>query len=259
MLPIVKDKPFTPSRRVSSVYVAPCRKPSRNCPEGNHTHNFGSPNGSGWLERKASGYLVYHTPWTAKYRLYKPPSEPKPRIETADETLTRLRKVKADARYAEDAGTAATDGMKVESTNGHWALCVPGDGNGKSCVFSEALKGSYQTCVIIDPEFHLILKRASITAGEFDQVSLQYADGELTVTSAESTPIGTGGYVLASFEETTSCLDPGEWKVVLDWRYLEPVFGSWPIRIKIKDDGTLVILEPLTQEWQFVLATLRAR
>ncbi len=114
-LPVVVGKPYKPRQsRVNERWeeVEPYRR-----------------NGTGWLERKASGEIVYHTPWLKTIK----PFEMKPlkaRVETSAKALVRLKKELVTAnehkRYMTDDKHA--NGFKMTATNGHWALMERADG-----------------------------------------------------------------------------------------------------------------------------------
>ena len=128
-LPLVKGSPkvMKHTNRVSYSNKLECKHVPQ-CTTGNGVCSYLGQAGAGKLERKASGELVYHTPWLRKPARFAM-VEPKARVEDSTKALKRLR---AEFQQANDSPSCVravseryhAQGYELEATNGHWALMV---------------------------------------------------------------------------------------------------------------------------------------
>jgi hypothetical protein len=277
----IVGKPFMPKRNIKpwteerdctdSECKAPCF--CTDMPRGHfqrdhtdrvHSHNVTvepSRNGSGWLERKADGELVYHTPWTAKPKPFSlPPYQA--RIETTGKALERMRKEctaaalkEAKAAQESQAGKACPDGFRIVATNGHWALLEKGEGTGKPLDWLGSLKGC-SMAVIETPEFWHAVQRARVMADERSQMAQIRADllGHMWLYSSNSdSDFDAGDFV----ERIPTIQCDREWQVGLNCKYLEIPLGSWPITVWVKDSESQVVFEAKNRSWRFVIMPMR--
>ena len=277
-----------------SEYRLPCKRPgcitddhNVETAENNHSHSHLSSPGSGKLERKANGDLVYHAPWQTAYaktltrrtRTFKSP-ELKARVDkTSAAAIERIAAdiTTDDVRATGQNGRAACAGYEVRATDGHRALLIPGPGRSSKDeqplawlgslerpkrTFSEFEQDKESACyglaaVIDDKEFHLALQRAMVMLdGRKDRnhtVELfgRRPTGTLTVHSANS-DIGTfDGDVQVTLTESL-------W-FAADLYYLEVVCGQWPLHVWFKDDESAIVFEPADKSWRYVLMPIRGK
>lgn len=271
-LPIIKDKAFTPARNTKHGVPREIECDSNSCAQAKpHTHEQTTGNGAGWLERKASGEIIYHTPWL---RPHKPFTMPllKPRVETEAKGLARIRKA-----YVSDPGMATqlgrgTGGYGTIATNGHWALLE----RGKQTHFANPIdflapSRQHKAVRIVNPEFQLALKRADVMADELYRVVLMWGNRDsLTVYSEHKPDKYTvdkkgkrvempKGNDLGSFDETLvdGIEAEREWQIALNVDYIEPLLGTWPLTMWIKDAESNLVFEPADKSWRFVLMGIR--
>ena len=246
-------------------------------------------NGSGWLERKANGELVYHTPWLKKskpFRETKSIAEPKARIETPTKALARMRKECVTPEYClKRVGKTCPDGFQLTATNGHWALLEP---TGKGTVAKPDmanignLKG-YHASFIDSPEFFLALNRAKVMASDTSRtVHLIGEKGMIHLYSSHSLGLVFSGHACllvgipsgsgepkghrgnndaGDFQQSVKAVVTKPWKAAMDYTYLETALGVWPLTVWVKDDESAesaVIFEPASREWRFVVMPMRA-
>ncbi len=211
--------------------------------------------GSGWLERKANGEIIYHTPWIVKRKPFTMPAL-KPRVESAGKVLERLKKdieksiSKLDTldmeKCRQRAGQAAAEGWRIVVTDGHRALLEPADaGQG---AYPAGSTTDYSYAVIENMEFHLTVKRALVMAGKYNAVQLACQSGVLAVSSSDE----EGG-----FDETMDIMATGDWHIALNGTYLEPVLGVWPLSMWVKDSKSAVVFEPDDSTWRYVVMPLQ--
>ena len=275
-LPVIAGQPYTPKRNVRPwSEEVECENPADcqehcYCSNGptarhkyadhprphKHTLMHSSPkNGSGWLERKSSGEVVYHAPWIKTYRPFKMP-ELKSRIETPEKTLARLRKEcttpEADIRHI---GRHTESGYVMTATNGHWALLEHGIGSAdKKPITSTCLDitKDHHVSVIASPEFYLLVKRASLMAGPSQLVTL-FGDQDTQLITAYSDRLMM--YSISEhgdFLETLPAVITQSFRVALAWHYLEMPLGTWPISMWVKDENSPVVFTT-GKSWRFVL------
>lgn len=282
-LPVIVGKPYKPARNIKPYQVeVTCAKgeacketcwctDSREFGKCKHTHGdharldgtihthkrtiIAPGNGSGWLERKASGEIIYHAPWLKSptpfaQSIAAKQLNPKPRLETSAKALIRLRKDclgHTDVRYT---GRAASGGYKIAATNGHWALLEPGAGTEPATHYIGNLKG-YHPVQLHDPELFNALERASLASPERSKsVTLMMLDADHVAVYAQDPDFG-------EFMETVGCKSEHAWAFNVDWTYLEMPLGCWPLTLWFKDHNSAVVFEPADQAWRFVLMPMR--
>src|SRR5262245_50302735 len=201
-------------------------------------------NGAGWLERKANGEVVYHTPWIKNRRPFAMP-DVRARQETAEKALARLKKeytMDADAARScvEQVGRNVADGYYVVATNGHWALLEKGEGNNpaKGSEWLGATKG-YFKIVLDNPELHNAIKRAKTMMNERSKaiglIGLTDTIGVYSECDAGEFTETVGENVYGSI----TMVRP--WHTQLSYEYIEPLLGYWPMAMWFKDEKSAVV------------------
>lgn len=249
-LPIVTGQP----RKIKGAvkYNAPdstwnCNRSECKDGPGAHTHHQTVNNGSGWLERKASGEIVYHTPWLRKFK----PFELKPlktRQETSQAALVRMRKecvssVEWERQLEMHMGA---QGFVMTATDGHWALLEPGDVKTHKDFLGVTPK--HKRHVLHDPEFYLALARAAVMANERSKTVQFVADAvrQEIVLYAEDSDVG-------DMTETVPAQLSTNWRIALNHEYLVMVLGSWPLTMYVRDEDSLIVFEAHDRSWRFVI------
>lgn len=262
MLPTITGHPKTQHHSVKgySTRQLPCINPT--CTENTepHSHDYLGGQGSGYLERKANGDIVYHTPWlTAAKR--KPFSMPplKARVDkdsskAFERIQGRVEKTAGTQSYTKGQpakGRTCTKGWELVTTDGERALIIPGDGTGEPMASIGDIKG-YQRTTIADPEFQLAVKRAAVMAHpRTNTVMLTCKAGTLTLESQDPD--------CGSFDETLSVVGKSSaWRVALNVDFIEPLLGTWPLTVWVKDKDSAVVFEPQDKSWRYVVMPMRA-
>ena len=252
-LPLIVGQPFIPRRNIKP-WFADLACTGEGCARSEpHTHwkqvKPDVENGSGWLERKASGEVVYHTPWTKLHKPFKMVN-PKARVETSVKALERLKKeFLSDPGHAQYLGRSDGKGYVMTATTGDWALMELGEGKGDLIPFLAPSEGHGSTW-IGDPEFHNAVKRASIMADErTNAIHLLAENGVITLSSTDPD--------VGNFSETLPASVSKSWQASFNVDYLEPVLGVWPLRVWVKDGESPVMFEPADGSWRFVIMPLR--
>ena len=269
-LPVITGKPFTPKRNPREYWTfQKCHKTDCTDTTPDHFHEELSSsktdsltNGSGWLERKASGELVYHTPWTRKPAPFRPQAL-KPRIETALKTLARLKKeCVTPGCYETHIGKTCADGFVMTATNGHWAILEQAFAEGKPDDWLGNTKG-YHAAFLDNAELDLALKRAVMMADEksrtvymIGEMDTKTGKGKVWLHSMCSSPVR--GEVSGDFTEPVPATVTKPFTAAVDWTYLEVVLGCWPLTLWVKDDKSQLIFEPAGREWRFVVMPMWA-
>lgn len=228
--------------------------------KGAHTHKQSAgPDGSGWLERKASGEIVYHTPWTRTPKKFSESVSAralKPRIETPANALIRMRKAcaRSGMEIPGHAGRRIGKGWRVASMNGHWALIEPGIGKEPHMDWMSTDKpgSEYIACKWSNPELWLAIQRAAVMSGASQAVRLVGDEGEVRVYLRDRVDY----YDQGEFMEVVNM--PGNrarWDIMLDWKYLDIALGCWPVTFKWKDDESMIELS--TDAWKFLIMPMR--
>jgi hypothetical protein len=286
-LPLIVGKPFVPKKvikayeRLDREYKckdvgcakAECReaRATGQVPSGmpsmvTHTQQVGDKHGghgSGWLERKANGEIVYHTPWTKKHVPFRDTREaknltPKPRIETSEKALVRLRKEctkkMVEPRCISTVGRDCGDGYVLVATNGHWALLEPKAQNtgligiGTSSMFGDVSKSIPNK--LYDPELYCAVERAAVMADERSKtVNVCGLVDTIALYSSDS--------AVGDFVETVDCQVTAAFSFACDHDYLLMVLGCWPLTMYYRDEESAVVFEPLDKSWRFVLMPMR--
>ena len=252
-LPLIVGQPFIPQRNIKPWFVdLACT--GEGCARSEpHTHwkevEPNVKNGSGWLERKASGEVIYHTPWTKRHKPFKMVN-PKARVETSAKALERLKKeFLSDPNHARHLGRSDGKGYVMTATIGHWALMEPGEGKGDLMPFLAPSEGHGSTW-IEDPEFHNAVKRASIMADKrTNAIRLLAENGVITLSSTDPD--------VGDFSETLPASVSKAWQASFNVKYLEPILGAWPLTIWAKDEESPMMFEPSNGSWRFVLMSMR--
>ena len=292
-LPLIKGKPYTPKRTIKpwfeeyectgifepAQYTTNARDCTRNCtricfcknqPSAQHTYTHGTceththskrieppRNGSGWLERKASGEIVYHTPWLKKSKpfreTWKSIAEPKARIETPAKALSRMRKecvTPDDVKARGVLDKVTPQGYFIAATNGHWALMERWNSKGKEYGCLDIAEKAHNTTVE-SSEFYNALQRAAVMANDRSRMVVLIAENDsITLYSADSD--------YGAFVETIPAKVSKPWRAAVDWTYLEMALGVWPLTFWIKDEESALVLEPWSKEYRFVLMPMHS-
>jgi hypothetical protein len=253
-LPPIEGQPYTPKRNIKPHAIdVPCTNPEESCGPEPHTHrqwigkdNDRIRNGSGWLERKASGEIVYHTPWLTKHAPFKL-QNPKPRVETPAKTLARLKKeCVTPIELKKYIGIGDGDEYVMTQTNGHWALLEPGQQKKETKEFL-SITGNHWLTALDDPELYCAVQRAKTMIDERKPfVDLFNDSKELTLHSSSDA---------GDFTESVQSSLGLTWRLTLDLQYLTMPLGSWPMLIWVEDGNSEspVIFEPVDGLWRFVL------
>jgi DNA polymerase III sliding clamp (beta) subunit (PCNA family) len=211
--------------------------------------------GSGYLERKSSGELVYHTPWLKKPAPFKLAAV-KANQETPEKAFARLLKAfKTDdtSKHCMSViGADCGDGFKIAATNGHWAICEKGQGS--SSTHSVASAKDHKRVLLTNSELHNAVKRAETAADKRSHyvglVGLETGIGVYASTSDE-----------VEFTEIVDGPAGSDWHFGVNVEYLEPVLGVWPMALyvhKKEPDSYAIMLEPADNpQWRFVLMPYR--
>lgn len=259
MLETIVGKPYTPKRNLKHgvPVMEVCESKYEGCVnQGEHSHETQTNppvNGTGWLERKASGDIVYHTPWMKAHKSFtmKPL---KARTEASAKSFDRMKKECAeqtkDNKHAAMTGRPCADGYKLVNTNGHWALLERGEGVGQPMAFIGDLKG-YRATFLDNPEFYLAIQRAAIAAA-LNQVQIRASAErqEITITSKSEG---------CEFDETLRATVTTNWTLAINCEYLTTALGSWPLTLWVKDTDSAVVLEPASREWRFVIMLMKIK
>jgi hypothetical protein len=219
--------------------------------------------GSGWLERKANGALVYHAPWLRKPAPFTM-TEPKARVETEARALVRLKK---ECLTPDDLGGRGTRGLGkfhaqgyvMTSTNGHWALLEYRDMGTLPKSDEQAylrISKDHKPVKLDNPELHNAIKRAK-TMMDTRSRAIGLVSLSIGLVGVHSSDSDAGEFTETVEEKIKGNLTSKLWGVTLDYNYLEPVLGCWPLTLWIKDDESALILEPVGKSWRMVIMPLR--
>lgn len=210
------------------------------------------------LERKTSGEIVYHTPWTKPHIPFRLTTagrslQPKPRIETSSKSFERMKrdctKVMDEERCKQMTGRDCGDGYRMVATNGHWALIERGKGTG---VLMPISKGDKHTTKVIlsDPEFYCALNRAEVMADERSRTVTLLGKGERAWLYSSHSDMG-------DFMEHVPATTNKPWGVCLNLDYLRMTLGCWPLTMWFRDEENAVVFEPSDGAWRFVVMPFR--
>lgn len=261
---LIINQPYKPPRRLKPYQIQvectdiECRSPERGKPHNHIKTITPSDGGSGRLERKANGEIIYHTPWTKPHVRFKDSVAgkcltPKPRIETSTKAFERMKK-ECTAQVTENrtkalTGQDACKGYRIVATNGYWALIEQGKGNGGKYDWLGNID-KYKASTLADPELWNILQCASIMSDERSCMVhvMSLAANTVTVYANHSDIgeyIGTANGANGRTETTLA--------FTANWKYLEIVLGTWPLTVWFKDEESAVVFEPYDKSWRFVL------
>lgn len=257
-LPTILGKPYKPPKTIQPYDMdVTCDKDDCKSPLPKpHTHtkriNPG-PDGTGRLERKASGEIVYHAPWTKKPKPFAM-VDLKPRIETPSKALARLKKecvTTIDA--ARGLNMCSSDGYVTTATNGHWALMEPGVGAGSVNDKALGIHKKAHLTVIESPEFYLALQRAKTMVEErTNMVRLTGIQGHGVTLHSSVADAG-------DFAEDVQAVVTKSFEIGFNLDYLNMAVGSWPLHIWIRDTESAVTFEPATRDWRLVVMPMRLK
>lgn len=220
-------------------------------------------NSSGYLERKTSGEIIYHAPWTKAHVPFRETSAGrnltnKPRIETSIKAFERMRKectaqvtASKEERCTRMVGQSACMGYRIVATNGHWALIEPGQGkNEHASPYIGEIKG-HKASTLQDAELWNVLQCAEIMSDERSRtVALMMLEPNTVTVYAANSDVGE--YIGTASGKTDTV-----WACSFDWKYLELVLGCWPLTVWVKDEESAAVFEPADKSWRFVLMPMR--
>ena len=226
-----------------------------------------TPSKGSYLKIQKDGSISYQNPNCLKDAA--PGSKPfhmpvlKPRADKPGETVARLKamidkSVSKKPRTHPEAfiNRPAYDGLRIVATDGCVALLDRGPAAGEHCdIFDTAKSRAKLVCSILDPEFHLALKRAALMANPRTRaLHLFAANDQLVISSSHEAEMALGNDA-GDFEETLDCSTEGSesWYATLDYRYLEPMCGSFPLFVWYTGPTHPVIFESAKGDWQYIV------
>ena len=189
-------------------------------------------------------------------RPYRLPPEPKPPSVKPDELLSKL---KAEiTRYTDEKcqaviGIPQPGGLVLTATDGHRALCEPGEASkpSKTTIIPQA--GAQ---VVLPPSCALALRRVACLAPERSHAVLWTWEGNRLTLSAKS----------ADYGEASEWLDvndagDGQTRVCcLDERYILPIFGRKPVVMTWaahQPEASSLVFHPEGADWRYVVMPMR--
>lgn len=278
-LPVVVGKPYKPRNvppgdRIDNQYTCKnpeCKdaKPHATKEDGTHTHWQPTQNGSGRLERKADGEIVYHAPWLRPHVPFRLSAagknpQPKPRVETAEKALVRMRKA-AGALVDEDrlkamTGKGCGPGWVIAATNGHFALLEPGEVKDSAQYAWLSDVSKHHKVVLCDNELGCALDRAAIMSNERSRAVVLFAEAGADKGYIYAADSDAGEMIESCGVGLSAELTKG-FRVGLDWKYLEMVLGVWPLAMWWKGDESAVVFEAAGKDgkaaWRMVVMPMR--
>lgn len=223
---------------------------------------FKTTSGS-YLRVGKDGKVSYHNPelytgdWKPGSRPFKM-SEPKARVDYGTrETFDRIKTFveKSDAKksrkgYSNSAqyyGRTVLGDYHIAATNGHVCLLDRGEGTGEYCaIFDKDYRKGTNVCSIDNKEFHLAIKRAALMAPETSgKITLEGLGNTLTISSQHPE--------FGSFEENLQINSSAAWSVSLDWKYLEPILGTWPLIVRYIGPAHPLIFAEQYGDWAYIV------
>ena len=230
-----------------------------------------TPSKGSYLKIQKDGSISYQNPNCLKDAA--PGSKPfhmpalKAREDKPGETVARLKamiekSVSKKPRTHPEAfiNRPAYDGLRIVATDGCVALLDRGPATGEHCdIFDTAKARAKLVCSILDPEFHLALKRAAVMADPKTRaLHLFAANDQLVISSSHEAEMALGNDA-GDFEETLDCSTEGSesWYATLDYRYLEPMCGSFPLFVWYTGPKDPIIFESAKGDWQYIVAPIR--
>ena len=224
-----------------------------------------TPSKGSFLKIHTDGSISYQNPNCLKD--VGPGSKPfrmaelKPRADKPGETFARL-KAMIEKSAAKDPqrnlerfnNRPVFDGWAIAATDGHTALLHRGPAAGDYCnVFDKMHKASRVISSIVDPEFHLALKRAMVMCeAKTKAVRLAAIGGTLTISSEHESP-GRTNNDAGSFEETMQISQHEDWWGKYDARYLEPMCGTYPLFIWYTQADEPIMFESAKGDWRYIV------
>jgi hypothetical protein len=243
----------------------------------NHEY-LGRP-GSGSLEQKADGTLIYHTPWVtaAKPRPFKM-DQLKPRNEKPAKVFARLKAeiektaVAAGCDSQRHIGHEYCRGWVIVATDGHRALLEKKTASNCTEEKPYASMKDYKVTMVSDPELQLTIKRALVAAPTSNLVMLECGEFGLVVKSGTINENRIGainekdmrgahkdGTDFVMFDERleTGIYGDGFAEFGINGKYLESALGCWPVCISTKDPESAIAIEPESADWRLIVMPMR--
>lgn len=191
----------------------------------------------------------YNPPWQRECRAPKVSVMPKPRVESSEKTIARLKKIKDE--HTERWLDRRSGDFYLAATDGHRALLLPDDGKERKELtddFGELPNSNIR----LSEGFYTILQRAIAIHTEAPwAVSLDIDFGSSTVR-AEADDGDTYQESVLSIGVLTSTPTIG-----FNAKFLTAPLGVWPIYLHFTDAEHMVVMRPEDDSWRYLLMPLK--